>query len=155
MVAWEGKVRFDNTFSFGACPAPGVFGRLADLLVHLLKFMLIEEILKWVDDFVFFRSPCGGSKGRFVYRYDEKIFFELGDKLGWIWESTKHTPFSSKFTHISFDWNKAPKLRERRRKTWSGHLTTAPLSFPKDAPISFHYTASRHCSTGRATRSLS
>jgi hypothetical protein len=105
MISWEGKVRFDNTFSFGARPAPGVFGRLADLLVHLLKFMTIEEILKWVDDFVFFRSPCGGSKGRFVYRYDEQIFFDLGDELGWIWESTKHTPFSSKFTHIGFDWD--------------------------------------------------
>jgi hypothetical protein len=105
MISWEGKVRFDNTFSFGARPAPGVFGRLADLLVHLLKFMSIEEILKWVDDFVFFRSPCGGSEGRFVYKYDEKIFFELGDELGWIWEPTKHTPFSQRFTHIGFDWN--------------------------------------------------
>ncbi|KAJ7306181.1 hypothetical protein DFH08DRAFT_976110 [Mycena albidolilacea] len=85
MILWEGKVRFNNTFSFGARPAPGVFGHLADLLVHLLKFMLIEEILKWVNDF--------------------QVFLELGDELGWIWEPTKHTPFSRWFTHISFDWD--------------------------------------------------
>jgi hypothetical protein len=81
MISWEGKVRFDNAFSFGACPAPGVFGRLADLLVHLLKFMSIKEILKWVDDFVFFCLSCGGSKGRFVYKYNKKVFLELE----WIW----------------------------------------------------------------------
>jgi hypothetical protein len=67
--------------------------------------MSIEEILKWVDDFVFFRSPCGSSEGRFVYKYDEKVFFELGDELGWIWEPSKHTPFSRWFTHIGFDWD--------------------------------------------------
>jgi hypothetical protein len=105
MISWEGKVMFDNTFSFGARPAPGVFGHLADLLVHLLKFMSIDEILKWVDDFVFFRSPCGGSKGRFVYNYDKKVFFKLGDKLGWIWEPTKHTLFNAQFTHIGSDWD--------------------------------------------------
>jgi hypothetical protein len=105
MISWEGKVRFDNTFSFGVCPAPGVFDCLADLLVHLLKFMSIEEILKWVDNFVFFCSPCGGSEGRFIYKYDERVFFELGEELGWIWEPTKHTPFSAQFTHISFDWD--------------------------------------------------
>ncbi|KAJ7109524.1 hypothetical protein C8R44DRAFT_635710 [Mycena epipterygia] len=63
MIAWRDKVHIDNCFSFGATSAPGVFGRLVDLLVHLLKFMSVDNILKWVDNFIFICYPIGGAHG--------------------------------------------------------------------------------------------
>jgi hypothetical protein len=118
MIEWDGKVMFDNVFSFGARSAPGVFGRLADLIVHLLKFMSIDDIIKWVDDFVFFRYPNGKTGGRFIYKYDERVFFDVGEELGWIWEASKHTPFSFLFVYIGFCWdmeNKTVALPETKR----------------------------------------
>lgn len=109
MISWKDKVLFDNVFSFGATSAPGVFGRLADLFVHLLKSMSVEEIIKWVDDFAFFRSPCGKRGGRYVYKYDERIFFEIGEDLGWTWELEKYYPFAARFRYIGFDWDAEAK----------------------------------------------
>jgi hypothetical protein len=91
MIEWNGKVHLDHTFSFGVTSAPGVFGRLVDLLVHMLKFMLVDEIIKWVDDFVFFRYLKGVSVGGFEYLYDKKFFFDFTEDLGWPWELSKHT----------------------------------------------------------------
>jgi hypothetical protein len=113
MLEWNGKVMLDNMFSFGARPAPGVFGRLADLIVYLLKFMSIDEIIKWVDDFVFFWYPNGKSGGKFVYKYDKKVFFKVSEELGWIWEASKHTPFSFLFVYIGFCWDMENKTVEQ------------------------------------------
>jgi hypothetical protein len=121
MISWKGEVLFDNTFSFGASSSPGIFGRLADLLVHLLKHLSIEEILKWVDDFVFFRYPNGRRGGKFIYKYDESIFFEIADDLGWPWEISKHTPFSPRFTYLGLDWDievKTVTLPNKKREKY-------------------------------------
>jgi hypothetical protein len=118
MIEWNGKVMFDNAFSFGTRSAPSFFGRLADLIVHLLKFMSIDDIIKWVDNFVFFRYPNTKTGGRFVYKYDERIFFEVGEELGWIWEASKHTLFSFLFVYIGFCWdmeNNTVALPETKR----------------------------------------
>lgn len=120
-------VRIDNVFSFGATSAPGVFGRLADLFILLVKFMSVEDALKWVDDFVFFRYPAGAAHGRFVYKYDEEIFFDLADDLGWPWELDKHSPFSHQFTYIVFDWDAEEKkvaLPEAKRLKYLAKIAT-------------------------------
>ncbi|CAK5263722.1 unnamed protein product [Mycena citricolor] len=105
-IHWNNRVHLDQVFSFGATSSPGVFGRLADLLVELLKYMEVEDILKWVDDFVFFRYPKSiNENGTAMYSYDEKLFTELADDLGWPWEPKKHTPFAHTFTYNGFDWN--------------------------------------------------
>jgi hypothetical protein len=105
MISWDGKVHFDNAFSFGASSSPGIFGRLADLFVHLLKFFSVEDILKWVDDFVFFRYPSGRIGGKLTYKYNERIFIDIAEELGWTWEMDKHTPFSPYFTYLGLDWD--------------------------------------------------
>lgn len=116
MISWNDRVHFDNVFSFGATSAPGIFGRLADLLVLLLKHHSVDEIIKWVDDFIFFRFPTGRTGGRFVYKYDERLFFDVAEDLGWPWELSKHTPFSHLFAYIGFDWDAEGRSLTSRRE---------------------------------------
>ena len=44
--------------SFGCATAGGVFGMFGDALADILRAKGIGPILKWVDDFIFFRIPC-------------------------------------------------------------------------------------------------
>ena len=44
--------------SFGCATAGGVFGMFGDALADILRDKGIGPILKWVDDFIFFRVPC-------------------------------------------------------------------------------------------------
>ena len=46
--------------------------------------MSVDKLLNWVDEIVFFRFPKGKVGGRFVYKYDEKFLFDIGEDLGWI-----------------------------------------------------------------------
>lgn len=55
-VVLIGMLVFLNaTLDFGASPSPGIFGRIADAMVRIFLFYGIEAVLKWVDDFIFFR----------------------------------------------------------------------------------------------------
>lgn len=47
-------VVFDHRLNFGISPAPGIFGFVADAIVSIYKYVGIESIIKWVDNFVFF-----------------------------------------------------------------------------------------------------
>ncbi|KAK6991733.1 hypothetical protein R3P38DRAFT_2803447 [Favolaschia claudopus] len=112
-------VHFDHVFSFGACSAPGVFGRVADLFVLLLKLgFSVADILKWVDDFVFFRYPNLLSQNSTSYDYDESVFINLAADLGLPWEMDKHSPFHNSFTYLGFDWDlvaKSVALPDKKR----------------------------------------
>ncbi|KAJ3830917.1 hypothetical protein F5878DRAFT_517069, partial [Lentinula raphanica] len=54
-----GRVHLDLALNFGVRSAPGVWGRVADVMAWILKYKGVEALLKWVDDFVFFRYPVG------------------------------------------------------------------------------------------------
>ncbi|KAF7334414.1 putative reverse transcriptase domain protein [Mycena venus] len=125
MISWRDKVYFDHVFSFGATSAPGIFGRIADLLVLLLKHHSVEDILKWVDDFIFFRYLKQNPDGSTFFLYDETLFTKLAEELGWLWEMEKHTPFAKKFTYLGFDWRlttKTVSLPEKKRTKYRGKV---------------------------------
>ena len=44
--------------SFGCATAGGLFSLFGDALADILRANGISLILKWVDDFIFFRVPC-------------------------------------------------------------------------------------------------
>jgi hypothetical protein len=44
--------------SFGCATAGGLFGLFGDALAEILRAEGIGPVLKWVDDFIFFRIPC-------------------------------------------------------------------------------------------------
>lgn len=54
-ISWKLKVIVDHVLCFGDCSAPGIFGRVADAICKIYLKKGIEAVLKWVDDFVFFR----------------------------------------------------------------------------------------------------
>jgi len=79
--------------SFGGTTAGGLFGLFGDALADLLRARGIGPILKWVDDFIFFRIPRN-----MVAAYNEereqnrKVILENGGKLqtgGRIWYKGK------------------------------------------------------------------
>ncbi|KAF8334449.1 hypothetical protein F5887DRAFT_824186, partial [Amanita rubescens] len=52
-----GKVHLDNCLNFGASPCPGIWGRVADAMVRIFEKEGLDPLIKWVDDFAFFRYP--------------------------------------------------------------------------------------------------
>jgi hypothetical protein len=105
-ISYNNKISLDAVFCFGETSGPGVFGRLADAICQIYKFNKIEELIKWVDDFVFFRYPRGTTNpGPFAYNYDEQLIFAIAEDLGWPWALDKHTPFSHIFMYIGFQWD--------------------------------------------------
>ncbi|CAK5276028.1 unnamed protein product [Mycena citricolor] len=118
-ISWRGLIFLDHVFSFGATSSPGVFDRLAELFVVLLKFYSAEEILKWVDDFVFFRKPVEiDLHNHPTYAIDESLFIDLAAELGFPWEMKKHSPFGDTFSYNGFDWcisSRTCTLPEKKR----------------------------------------
>ncbi|KAJ3824923.1 hypothetical protein F5880DRAFT_1463498, partial [Lentinula raphanica] len=54
-----GKVHLDFMLNFGVRSAPGIWGHVADAMAWILKHKGVQALLKWVDDFAFFRFPIG------------------------------------------------------------------------------------------------
>jgi hypothetical protein len=53
----KGLIHLDHVLNFGASPFPGIFSRVANAIVRILLSWGIEAVIKWVDDFIFFRYP--------------------------------------------------------------------------------------------------
>ncbi|RDB24632.1 hypothetical protein Hypma_008188 [Hypsizygus marmoreus] len=102
----DGLVRFDGRLNFGISPAPGIFGLVADAIVFIYLNKGIDALIKWVDDFIFFRYRRGfKSDGSPVFAYDESLIWSIADDLGWPWAPDKFVPFSTSFTYIGFNWS--------------------------------------------------
>ena len=56
-IMLRGLIHLDHVLNFGASPSPGIFGRVADVAVHIYLHRGIEAVIKWVDDFVFLQYP--------------------------------------------------------------------------------------------------
>ena len=85
--------------------AHGMLGRCANAIAAIYRFNGIQDLLKWVDDFIFFRYPTNALPP-FKYTYDEKHINDIASDLGWPWAPKKHQPFvNSVFSYISFTWD--------------------------------------------------
>jgi hypothetical protein len=107
--------------------APGTFGRVCDAAVRIFRFKGIEDLLKWVDDFLFWRYARGRSlDGSFIYNYSEELIWSVAAELGWPWAPDKCLPFSSSFTYIGFHWDLVAKtvtLPEKKRVKYISRLS--------------------------------
>jgi hypothetical protein len=103
-IQWDNLVHIDGNVCFGLTSSGGIFGRVADAICAIFKFHNIEEFLKWVDDFIFFRRLLD-SNDPLSYPYDESKIWHIANDLGFPWSPTKHIPFSSTFTFIGFEWD--------------------------------------------------
>ena len=80
---------------------PKHVGTYSDAMVEIYKANGINKVIKWVDNFVFFRSPMDPTGIRSTvlnYSYDESTIQSIAEGLGWPWAPKKCFPFSSTFT---------------------------------------------------------
>src|SRR5882724_2391553 len=87
---------------------------MADATVALLKFHKVEPAIKWVDDFVFFRSPqilSSNSSCSPSFNFNLSMILGLTKPLGLPWHpiSKKGHDFQTFFTYVSFKWNIATR----------------------------------------------
>jgi hypothetical protein len=119
----KGLIHLDHVLNFGASPSPGIFGRVADAMVKILLSRGAEAVIKWVDDFIFFRYPSQRcSDGTFEFNYSSKLIWKIADELGWPWAPEKFVDFSSQFTYIGFSWNLSAKFVELPEKKKTKYL---------------------------------
>jgi hypothetical protein len=105
-VAWDGKVSVDHCCCFGCASSSSIFGRVADAAKAIFLWKLVDLILKWADDFSFWRFPFSPSlESPWSYRIDEDLIWSVADDLGWPWSPAKCKPFAFQFRYIGFDWS--------------------------------------------------
>jgi len=98
----------------------GIQGAPTDTCIEILCANKITPILKWVDDFVIFRSPSASplSVDEFTFEYDLACIAWIMDPLGIPWHpiSKKGQDFGSSFKYLGFLWD----------------LTTCSVSLPDE-----------------------
>jgi hypothetical protein len=105
-VAWDRKVSVDHCCCFGCASSSGIFGRIADAVKAIFLWKLVDLILKWADDFSFWRFLFPPSlESPWSYRIDEDLIWSVADDLGWPWSPAKCKPFAFQFRYIGFDWD--------------------------------------------------
>lgn len=137
-------IHLDNCLNFGAAPSPGIWGRVADAMAAILRKKGVNRLVKWVDDFVFFRSvDCSlgsdkvenvilfryptrtSSNSSVSYSYDEGLVWDTAETLGWPWAPSKFVPFASSFMYIGFSWDlvvKTVQLPEPKKTKYRAKL---------------------------------
>jgi hypothetical protein len=96
-ILWQLKYYIDFALAFGLASSAGVFGSIADMLVHIYILLGFGLMLKWVDDFFVIRLPG--------QTWSEEDFLAVGDRLGVPWSREKLRRFASVQRYIGFDWN--------------------------------------------------
>lgn len=105
------QVWIDHAASFGGASSNGLFGRPGDAIVAIFKFNGIPDLLKWVDDYIFFRYPSfPSSTGPWQYPFDASIIFRIALELGWPWALEKFRDFAFIFLYLGFQWDLTEKL---------------------------------------------
>lgn len=103
-ISWENQIYVDHCVAFGSASSAGLFGRVADAFVAIIKHRGAQQVLKWVDDIIFFRYPCNSS-APFSYSYDSNLVFRTASYLGLPWSLPKFKDFANSFTYLGFLWN--------------------------------------------------
>lgn len=103
-VSWSNQIYVDHCVAFGSASSAGLFGRVADAFVAIVKARGAQQVLKWVDDIIFFRYPIN-SASPFSYSYTSKLVFDTASYLGLPWSLPKFKDFASSFTYLGFLWD--------------------------------------------------
>jgi hypothetical protein len=112
VVMWNDLFYIDHVAPFGATSSGGVFGRVADALMAILRSNKIGPALNWVDDFLFFAFPTNSDlftsqdeSWTPIFSYSLKSIFLITSLLGWPWKDSKTRPFAPFFTYLGFLWD--------------------------------------------------
>ncbi len=76
-------------------------------MAKILKSKGVQALIKWVDDFIFFRYPRRRKldNSGYQFTYDASLIWSVADALGWPWAIKKFIDFSPTFKYIGFDWS--------------------------------------------------
>ncbi|QRV84972.1 hypothetical protein RhiJN_12988 [Ceratobasidium sp. AG-Ba] len=102
VVSWEGKLYIDHCVPFGAASSNGIFGRCGDAIARIFTLRGMGPVVKWVDDFLFFRFPHESSSAP---PYSEDDIYAIAVLLGWPWKLSKTRPFANIFIYLGFEWD--------------------------------------------------
>jgi len=99
----------------GLATAGGIQGAMANAMVAPLKFHKVEPTIKWVDDFIFFRSPKilpSNLSSSSSFNFNLSTILGLTKLLGLPWHpiSKKGHDFQSFFSYVSLYWNIASRM---------------------------------------------
>lgn len=111
VLAYDGSFYLDHAVCFGARPSAGLWGRIADAIRALAQARGVR-VLKWVDDFVVFRSPRG-------VQFTTDDFTSWSASFGVPWAEDKTKDFSSTPKYVGFIWNihaKTVRLPDNKRQ---------------------------------------
>jgi len=107
----NGTIRIDHVFCFSGTSGPRVFSHVADAIVAIYYFARIEALLKWVDDFIFFRyAHYDSTRSSWSYLYNAQLIWNIARYLGWPWALAKFIDFSSVFPYVGFMWDMEEKV---------------------------------------------
>src|ERR1700730_4194253 len=91
---FDGSVYIDHNTCFGSVSSHAMLGRCTNGICTIFKFHGVQDVIKWVNDFMFFRYPTN-SATPWSYSYNSCLVDSLADVLGWSWAPKKHSPFAS------------------------------------------------------------
>jgi hypothetical protein len=102
VVMWNDLFYIDHVAPFGASSSGGVFGRVADCLMAMLRLHKMGLALNWVDDFLFFAFPTNSASyapQNWIpsFSYSLNSIFAFTSPLGWPWKDSKTQPFAAVF----------------------------------------------------------
>jgi hypothetical protein len=149
-ITWDGKVSMDHCCCFGCTSSSGIFGRVADAAKAIFLWKRMNLVLKWADDFSFWRFPSPPApEGPWSYCVDESLLWTVADDLGWPWAPMKCKPFASSFRYIGFDWDlmrKSVALPEGKKTKFLSKLSAWAPGVPIDRKTCLSLTGSlSHC----------
>ena len=107
-VMWNSDIYVEHCAEFGLAPSGGIQGTVADALIDVFKFHGIKDAMKWVDDFIFFRSPTGSHlSSQFIYNYDLDTVSSISSPLSIPWHPywVKGRDFAILVNFVGLLWN--------------------------------------------------
>ena len=107
---WNTKIYMQHVAIEGLATARGIQGSVADVCIELLKHEGIHPVMKWVNDFVFFRSTIlvgESTSNPPSYAYNLQSIQNFTSPLGIPWHplSQKGQDFKDHLTYVGFQWD--------------------------------------------------
>lgn len=129
---FDGSIHLDHNACFGSASSHAMLGRCANSICAIFRFNGVQDVIKWVDDFVFFRYPTNCAIP-WIYSYDASLIDSLAAKLGWPWAPKKHSPFASTFTYLGMTWdldNKKVFFAQKKKDRYLGKIAHWEVGSP-------------------------
>src|SRR5882724_8189088 len=101
---WQGRIYVQHVAIEGLATVGGIQGMVADACVLILKHHDIGPAMKWVDDFMFFRTPLSLPDHEFTYNLSDILQVTSPCSIPWHPIKRQGQDFGNSFTYVGFIW---------------------------------------------------